>query len=160
MTLLLPFGPELHSRAETTTQARQERLRGVVEDALTPQGPILGAHALLVESVARELRDLSTPEGRDHGLRWLWEILTGEAPEWCPSWSRCGGRRGYHLLVPNAEGVWVIEPGPLDASGDFYAGAGYLALRGVSEMKPADALLATLVAALTWRSTKISRGST
>lgn len=159
MTAPLADCPELRTRAEDAAKTRHQRLWEV----MTSNGGQLASWEEMnsevreasIDAVAAELADLSTLVGRDHGLRWLWQILTYSESAWCPSWTWDRKLPGYRISPPNVEcepeeEVVFLEPGPEDEDAVLYAEADYFALRGITALEPLSALHAALVAALAW----------
>ena len=154
--ILLPDCPELRARAEAIARARYAALLPL----LRPLGfmpyswddPAFEARACFVDAAFAELRDLSTDIGRDQGCRWLWELLTGEDPAWCPAWHRRMGV-GFRISMTwkATEAIDFIPPGPADVSGTFYADSNYVALADANTFTWAEGLRAAITAALDWR---------
>lgn len=153
--ILLPDCPELRARAEAIARARYANGReanGLGNPSWTWDHAPAYVRAFQLRSALAELRDLSTPAGRDHACRWLWALLTGEEPEWCPAWHRrmdVGFR--ISMTWKATEAIDFIPPGPADVSGTFYADSNYVALADANTLPWDDGLRAAITAALDWR---------
>lgn len=152
--ILLPDCPELRARAEAIARARLEVLR---LDSRMGHAPSWDDRSdsvrdIFITAALAELRDLSTPTGRDHACRWLWALLTSEEPEWCPAWHRRMGV-GFRISMTwkATEAIDFIPPGPTDVSGTFYADSNYVALADANTLPWDEGLRAAITAALDWR---------
>ena len=140
----LPDCPELRKRAEAITRQRL----GYIS---VPFG--FGMRGRVLTAILAELRDLSTPFGRDQGCRLLWALLTGVEPEWCPVW-RPLGSQGFVLEVHRVGSINIVNVCEGFVSGDvheWFHGERWVYIAGISSLSPTEALAAAIVAALEWR---------
>jgi len=151
--ILLPDCPDLRARAEAIARARFERMEshfGSLSQRWAER-PVR-ERSRYAEAALAELRDLSTPTGRDHACRWLWALLTGEEPEWCPVWFALTESHFGLMIRGFSRNGWidVINSGRTGLAG-YDASVGRLYAPGTSDMTHTEALAAAIAAALDWR---------